>query len=488
MIAQRKNVRSNRLVGLAWAAGVVAGSVTHAMPIYGGPSYDSTTGTGYQTPDLSYTLGSTAGHGMAVGSAFKYGANTNLGLRALRWYASETAATELGHLGTNSSGFTNSYVGAVSAAGTAVGFAEKYRGNLSLGNRAVRWDVSGTVATELSHLGVDSSGYTSSSAHAVNAAGTAVGYADKRSSGINVGSRAVRWDASGTAATELGTLGTDSSGYNHSRALALNTTGTVFGVTAKYVGNTWLGNRAVRWDASGTAATELGTLGTKGGITNSYVYAVNDAGTAVGYAQQYSNGTFVGDRAVRWDASGTAASELGHLGTPSDGVTYSYAYDINAAGTAVGYTYRYNNWAQGARAVRWDASGTAATELGNLGTDTNGFSESRAFAVNIFGTAVGFAVKYKATLPQSRRAVAWGLDGVALDLNTLLSPSDAVLWRLTEARGISDTGWITGYGMFDPDGEGGLSAYQRAFLIQLPEPASILLLAVGTVRLLARRR
>ena len=76
---------------------------------------------------------------------------------------------------------------------------------------------------------------------------------------------------------------------------------------------TYLGTAAVRWDASGTAATELGNLGTDtSGYTERQAYAINTAGTAVGYANKYSpDGTFLGHRAVRWDASGTAA-ELGN--------------------------------------------------------------------------------------------------------------------------------------------------------------------------------
>ena len=84
-----------------------------------------------------------------------------------------------------------------------------------------------------------------------------------------------------------------------------------------------LGHRAVRWDASGTAATELGNLGTDAnGVTQSVAVAINDAGTAVGYADKYDDsGVCLGDRAVRWDASGTAATELGNLGTDIGGIT-----------------------------------------------------------------------------------------------------------------------------------------------------------------------
>ncbi|HSI32781.1 MAG: DUF3466 family protein [Phycisphaerae bacterium] len=467
---------------------LVTAPVAHAAPIYGGPTYDSATGTGYRSSALSVPVapGSTAGNGTAVGYADKYSGGTDLGTRAVRLDASAAVATELGHLGTDSSGSTDSYAYAVNPAGTAVGFATKYTGGTSRGDRAVRWDAGNTVATELGNLGTSSSGYTISRAYAVNAAGTAVGYAQ------NLGDRAVRWDASGTAATELGHLGTRDDGVTSSRAHAVNAAGTAVGYADKYPGGTYssLGYRAVRWDASSTLATELGNLGTRNnGTTHSVAYAVNAAGTTIGYAYKYSGDTSFGNRAVRWDASGTAATELGNLGTTSGGYTLSLACAINTAGTAVGYADKYSGGTdRGERAVRWGASGTLATELGNLGTSGGGITNSRAFAVNTDGTAVGYATKYSGGTNLGDRAVAWGADGVAIDLNTLLPPADQLLWTLTQARGISDTNWVSGFGAYDPDGAGGQAAYTRAFLIQVPEPAGLSLLALGGVTLFCRRR
>jgi hypothetical protein len=354
--------------------------------VHGGPAYDQTTGTGYQSPSLPVP-GSTAGNGVAVGLATKYTTGTNLGLRAVRWDASGSPATELGNLGTNSSGVTGSAAYAINTAGTAVGFAEKYTGGTSLGSRAVRWDGSGTVATELGNLGTTLGGLTVSRAYAVNTAGAAVGYAQKYTGGTPVGERAVRWDASGSAATELGNLGTS------------------------------------------------GTTGS--GLTFSRAYAVNAAGAAVGHANKYTGGTNLGFRAVRWDASSTLATELGNLGTDSSGRTTSGSNAINAAGAAVGYANKYTG-----------------------------------------GTLVGI------------RAVLWNFDAIAMDLNSLIDPASG--WTLTEARGISDTNWVSGIGLFDPDGAGSLAAYDRAFLLDVssvvPEPASSVLFGCASALLIRRRR
>jgi hypothetical protein len=37
---------------------------------------------------------------------------------------------------------------------------------------------------------------------------------------------------------------------------------------------------------------------------------------------------------------------------------------------------------------------------------------------------------------------------------------------------VSNTGWITGIGLYDPDGPGGDPSYQRLFLLHVPEPSA----------------
>jgi hypothetical protein len=486
--------RHTPLLVWAAAAAIVAG-VCRSAPaavIYGGPTYDTTTSIGYQNPFMPITPGATSGDGVAVGSAqYRYSASTPMNFRAVRWDASGAAATELGNLGTDGNGDFYSYAYAVNATGTAVGAAGKYTGGTYAGSRAVRWGAGGVAATELGNLGTDSTGRTTGVSYAINASGTAVGAVLKYTAGTDAGTRAVRWDAGSTAATELGNLGTSGSGSTNGYAYAISASGTAVGYAQKYTAGTFVGNRAVRWDAGGTAATELGNLGTDGGgNTASIAFAISATGTAVGEAEKYNGSVDIGPRAVRWGAGGAAATELGNLGTDGSGNTSSGASAVNATGTAVGVVSKYMGGTYaGSRAVRWDAGGTAATELGNLGTDGNGITNTFAYAVNATGMAVGAAEKYNAgTLVAGQRAVAWGTDGVALDLNAFLSPADAALWTLSEANGISDTGWITGVGTYDPDGAGPLPFYSRAFLIQVPEPSSLALIAIGGLFLRRRRQ
>src|SRR5262249_18808228 len=144
----------------------------------------------------------------------------------------------------------------------------------------------------------------------------------------------------------------------------------------------------------------------------------------------------------------------------------------------------------GTRAVRWDSSGTAATELGNFGTDSNGSTSSNVYAINSAGTAVGTAFKYSLGKDSGNRAVLWSAGAVVIDLNELIAPNSG--WTLTSSFGINDTNWVTGIGSFDPDGEGPLGAYDRAFLINVatvvPEPGSVAISWCAATLLMLRRR
>ncbi|MCJ7542951.1 MAG: DUF3466 family protein [Phycisphaerae bacterium] len=419
--------------------------------------------------------------GTAVGCVTMYVDGDSMGERSVRWDAHGTL-TILDGLGAYADGWTSVYAYAINDTGTVVGSARKFVDAQSMGPRAVRWDPNGIV-TELGDLGTAVGGYTSASANAINAFGTAVGDARKYVGGDYRGIRAVRWDATGTSATELGGLG----GF-YDGAGDINASGTAVGGCGKYVNGIDQGFRAARWEAGGTAGTELGDLGTDpSGVAYANANAINGTGTAVGDCWKYADGISVGTRAVRWEAGGTAGTELDNLGTDPSGVTTALAWAINDPGTAVGYARKYVSGVfQGTRAVRWEADGTPATELAKLGTDPNGFTEAGANAINAFGTAVGQASKYISGSLLGDRAVLWELDGDAVDLSELIDPNSG--WTLTDASYISDTGWIVGEGMFDPDGAGGYDAYERLYLLQIPDPATISLLALGGLAVLWRRR
>src|SRR5262245_14079793 len=146
---ERNRYKSCLCILAVVASTCVLASIARAVPIYGGPT-DPSTGSIFD----SLPSGA-AGDGRATATIYKY----VYGTRAVRWDAFGSPATELDHLGTDSNGNTESRVSQVSAAGVAVGFANRYEADLLKGRRAVRWDASGTAAIELAHLGTDPTGY-----------------------------------------------------------------------------------------------------------------------------------------------------------------------------------------------------------------------------------------------------------------------------------------------------------------------------------------
>jgi hypothetical protein len=160
--------------------------------------------------------------------------------------------------------------------------------------------------------------------------------------------------------------------------------------------------------------------------------------------------------------------ELQVLGTDASGYNDSKVYDINDAGTSVGYALKYENGVSLSRhAVRWDAAGQV-TELGHL---TEEDPTGEAIDINEAGIIVGTSRRPAGVGSFESVAVYWDLNGNAVDLNTLIEPQDD--WVLSRAVAISDSGWILGEGIHidDPDGPGGQpgTAYGRTFMLKLPE-------------------
>jgi uncharacterized membrane protein len=470
---------------LAVTAVVSVGSIASAqppggyLPIYGGATFDPATGA-YQGSDsalASPPMVFVNNAGVAAGTLGDLFASSGSYHRPTRWDGSGAPAMILETFGPdfNENGGANqasgiNSAGAVSATLVVVGTGE---------SRAVHYAPGATAPIELGHLGVGSAGGTGAHALAINDAGTIVGSADKWDlAGEPHGSRAVRWDAGGTAATELDSLAYHANGSAISEALAINNAGTAVGSSVILnASGQFAGTRAVRWDAGGTTATMLDPLPLSPDDAFSSAMAINAAGTIMGNAGLYNElGQHLGDRAVRWNAGGTAITALDVLELDANGLSTARAFAINAHGTIVGRSNSYGPAGEflGERAVRWDAGGTAATELQPLATPPSGFVESAAVAINRAGIAVGFATDYFDEFDfYYPRPVYWRRDGTPVSIFSLIDPAsgwtfDSVAWT---ASAISDTGWIAGVGQFDPDGPGGQASYSRHYLIHVPETA-----------------
>ena len=449
------------------------------LTVYGGPTYDATTKTGFDcyanfpsgTKEIAQDVND---FGAAVGCSIKLVNGANQGLRPFRW--GPDGVTELGNLGSASDWQSQvAVVYAINNAGAAVGYSKTYYVG-GRGQAAVRWDAGQSMPTELGNLGIDPSGYKDSTAFAINEAGTVVGRSNKYADGTWLGGHGVRWDSGQTAPTELGNLGP-----NRVYATVINDAGTIAG----------LGDPTkppVRWDAGQTAATELGALWHYPAYQNAYSVPrdINNSGTIVGYAQyDPGDGRPYISHPVRWDAGQTAITELGYLGTDSSGFTTAQAHAVNDAGTAVGFCWKYvGGIYKGCSAVRWDAGETAAHELPVLGTPPSGAIASSAYAISEDGEIAGGAATYVGETGYSR-AVIWTTDGQIVDLNTLIDPASG--WTLEVAMEISPNGhWVAGEGYYDPDGAGPLQPYGRLWVMQIPEPCALAMLAAGA--LLLRRR
>ena len=460
------------------------------VALFGGPTLDANGDNGYDDTDAErYHSVAT---GLGVGNGEKYVIGDEIGDYAFSW--GPAGVVDFQSLSQDPESAYDR-VWAVNAAGIAVG-ESSYENvpNLS-GSRAVRWDRAGNLQV-LAPLGTDTGGYNDSAAYHLSDTGFAVGRSQVYDpAGNRTGYyAAVRWDAAGNPTQLDDITAADNAFQVISSAEVVNDAGVAVGYTEIYGTSfsDYRGRRAVRW--VGTTATELLGLGTDpNGRTYNIANDLNNLGTAVGEAARYDDqGNYLDYRAVRWDPTSNNPVELEQLSFTSNGRANSYATAVNDAGFITGNAQLFDASDTGnIRAVRWDQSGNLLL-LDAL--DPSLTQANRAYDINAAGLIVGWdeidaGFDPVFNFPRvERRAVVWNFDGSIVDLNSLLSPTDAENWLLEEALAISDTGWITGLGRFDPDGTGPDFSYDRLFLLQVPEPASTLLFALTGAVLLARRR
>jgi probable HAF family extracellular repeat protein len=216
---------------------------------------------------------------------------------------------------------------------------------------------------------------------------------------------------------------------------------------------------------------------------SSTVYAINDSGWMAGGANfsVYSlppQLTLISscDHACLFDPTGGGINiDLGALGT----YNISTAYSINNNNQIVGRAYYTagsifdDSFAMYSRACLFDSTDNGNNiDLGALDNYTN----SGARAINDIGQIVG----YVSTASNENHACLFDSTGggANIDLNSLIDPSSG--WTLTYAYDISNNGWIVGEGTFN--------GQTHAFLLEVPEPATIILLTLGELAVMGRKK
>jgi probable HAF family extracellular repeat protein len=175
-------------------------------------------------------------------------------------------------------------------------------------------------------------------------------------------------------------------------------------------------------NAATNAIIDLGTLGSAQSVGT----AINDSGQVTGYDGEYGNPT----HAFITNAKTNAMTDLGTLGG-----TVSAGLGINASGQVTGYSYTAGNLFT--HAFITNAATHAMTDLGTLGG-----TGSEGLGINASGQVTGYAV------------TATGLgghgflysNGHMLDLNSLLSPTQAAQYTITAGVSINDSGQIAASG------------------------------------------
>lgn len=473
----------------AWPNATTAASLT----VYGGQTYSAALG-GRQ--GIYVSGGAVNDSGIVVGNEQIVGPEPGLALGGsvtTRWDSSGSPAVELPPLypllplatpysysvALNNAGAIAGVVGSVSPVGAtyAPGFS------------AVRWEPGAAAPTKLNTLGLSYDGLENNFVLDINQAGTIVGSSDRTHPQTQViTTHAVRWDAGGIAVTELDSLSRHPTGLEFSYAQAINDGGEVVGTSSKYVGSQSRGLRPVRWSAGGTAVTELQLPWPAPNVEIfAIATALNNAGLTVGTADRYLAGANLGPRPLRWQPGATLAEELEVLGTSAVGESYATVVDVNEAGDAIGYVDKHDAAGTflGQRAVRWNRHTTAAAELQSLSIASEIVTNTYADAINDAGFVVG-----SSQWESGAAAVFWRPEGTVVDLNSLIDPASG--WMLNYASAISNAGWVAGVGAFDPDGHGGEAPYPRLFLMHvpataIPEPHALMLAVLAVTCGIASR-
>jgi uncharacterized membrane protein len=274
-------------------------------------------------------------------------------------------------------------------------------------------------------------------------------------------------------------MGLGTFGGPNSSAYSINNNGQIVGsaTSNKQIPPTlWYEEHACLFDKTGGGANiDLGILS---GYSFSYAHSINNNGQIAGFSYNPTNMGYAQNphgHACLFDPTGGGANtDLGALGTYIDSAASSINDNDQIAGRAY-YTVRnsagtYDTYS---RACLFDSTGGGANI--NLGT-LNSYQNSSASSINNNGQIVGSVFNAS----NSSHACLFDSTGGGnnIDLNSLINPSSG--WILMSASDINNNGWIVGYGT--------LYGQTHAFLLVVPEPATIILFTLGGLAVMRRKK
>ena len=360
---------------------------------------------------------------------------------------------------------------AINATGQVAGYAGISTGGIGpYTNRAFFYD--GSAMTDLNLGGLDGNASPDGQAFGLNASGTVVGHSTNTSLNsyrafVTSGGMMTDLDAYDLTISQSIAYGVTSGGTtiagiaNYSSTgpwhpLVYTYSGTYSPATGVYSGGTW------------SYLDINGILGTTGG--RGMAQAVNDAGTVTGYATYAISGYYTYVHAFARSSSG-GVTDLGSL----PGMDSSIGNAINASGDVAGMAFLSDFG--GSVSVIGDpgvgdqaflaVNGPGGYTMTDLGAPA-GDNASEAYGVNKYDMVVGDASDnfsgQHAFLWTTGVVPFYGLSLGPNDLNTLATNAGVLPsgWVITNARGINDSGQITGSATDS-------NSVSHAFVLSLPQ-------------------
>lgn len=305
----------------------------------------------------------------------------------------------------------------LNVSGQAIGRAARFIG--TKGNGYSSWLYSNGSNIQIGLIGdlqTRFDGYRDSTPLYLNEAGQVAGestrYNDINGYGLNyIGTSA--WIFSDGSTSEIGLTDSEhmrSDGQQENTVIQLNVAGQVLGEANRYNGASSIGNSV--WIYSGATTTEAGLRDSEhtrdDGTRYSNAIQLNETGQAIGNSTRFNRSiSYYGSSAwIFNDGNTTKIGLTGSVHTRGDGVQLNVATQLNNVGQVIGRANRYdgsNSLGQSA----WLYSNGVTIEIGltDAGhTDSNGNRFNTPTALNQAGQVVGFASRYKDTLPLGNSA------------------------------------------------------------------------------------